>query len=78
VTLLIFVLYRTSAVDPYNHMLYFQLHIDDGSGTFTESLCKIGFTQSKLSGEWYPYINTAMWPMQFGYSAFQFATIKEG
>ena len=67
---------RTSAFDPYTHSLYLQLHVDDGSGTFTNSICKIGFTESKLTGNWYPYINVVQWPMNFGYSGYQFATIK--
>ena len=59
------------------NLLYLQLHIDDGSGFFTESICKIGFTQSKVNEEWYPYINEAIWPMNFGYSGYQFASIKQ-
>ena len=76
-TYYIFNIHRTSAYDAKNHLLYLQMHLDDGSGTFTEAICKIGFFQNHVTGKWYGYINTAMWPMNFGYSGYQFASIKQ-
>lgn len=68
--------WRTSAFDKDNHILYFQAHVVDSMGTQTVSMMKMGFTQSKVNGLWYPYINVAM-SMNFGYAAYQYVTIKQ-
>jgi len=73
-------MWRTSAFDAKNHLLYIQTHVLDsgGGGEATASLAmmKIGFTQD-LQGKWYPYINEAMSPMNFGYSGYNYVTITE-
>lgn len=68
--------WRTAAYDEDNNLIYVQAHTVDGQGTQSTTMLKIGFTQSKVNGVWYPYVNTAMWPMSFGYSGYQYATIK--
>ena len=68
--------WRNAAYDEENHLLYFQAH-DMSSGTASTTMLKMGFTVSKVNGEWYPYINTAMWPMNFGYGGYQYVTIKQ-
>jgi hypothetical protein len=69
--------WRTSSYDRKNHLIYIQAHTVDADGTQTESMMKLGWTQSKIDGEWYAYVNTAMWPMNFGYSGYQYVTIKQ-
>lgn len=67
--------WRTSAWDPVGHTLYYQAHFMDGE-VAENNLYKMGFTQSKVNGEYYPYINPAMSPMAFGYGSFQWVTIQ--
>ena len=44
--------WRTSAYDATERILYFQAHLDDGSGFFTTSIQKMGWTENKVNGLW--------------------------
>ena len=67
--------WRTSAYDKDNHLLYLQAHLTDDAASNT--MVKVGFTQSKITAEWYPYVNIVENPMNFGYSGYQFVTIQQ-
>lgn len=67
--------WTTAGYDRLNHLLYIQAHVHDSSGTSSTTMLKVGFTQSKINQQWYPYVNTAMWPMNFGYSGYQYVAM---
>jgi hypothetical protein len=67
--------WRTSAYDPVNHILYYQAHYMNGD-VAENVVYKMGFSQNKVSGEYYPYINPAMSPMSFGFGGFQWVAIQ--
>jgi len=71
-------MWTTSAYDKANYAVYFQCHVyDDGSKVSTTSMMKLGFTQNHVTGLWYAYVNPAESPMNFGYSGYQYVTIKQ-
>jgi hypothetical protein len=69
--------WRTAAYDEDNHAIYIQAHQVDAAGTMSLAMLKIAWSPNKVTGIWYPYVNTAMWPMNFGYSGYQYVTIKQ-
>ena len=68
--------WRTSAYDAEKRMLYFQAHAVDSEDIHSTTILQMGFTQNKVTKLWYPYVNQAIWPMNFGYSGYQFVSLK--
>ena len=63
--------WKTSMFDVENHLLYFQIHNIDSLGNHNTAVAKVGFSQSKVNAQWYPYLNVVESMMNFGYSGYQ-------
>jgi len=68
--------WRTSAYDADKHIVYFQAHTIDAAGIETVAIMKLEWSLNHITGKYIPLVNVVQWPMNFGYSGYQYVTMK--
>ena len=70
-------MWRTTAVDPINNLVYFQAHYaPEGMSSDQLNLYVLGFTTSVVDPDPYPYVNVVVESMTYGYTGYQFVLVS--